>query len=50
MDLRGLGGSSVEWPNYRVESVGADMLALARHLDGGPVLLVGTSMSGGAAL
>ena len=50
MDVRGHGESSVGWSDYSVAGVGADMLALARALGGGPALLVGTSMAGGAAV
>lgn len=50
MDLRGHGESSVNWTGFTVEDIGADMLALIRHLDGGPATIVGTSKSGGAAV
>jgi pimeloyl-ACP methyl ester carboxylesterase len=50
MDLRGLGESSVGWPDYSVAAIGADILALIRHLNAGPALLVGDSMAGGAAV
>src|SRR5215469_14014539 len=45
MDLRGLGESSVHWPDYSVAAVGADVLALIRHLHAGPARIVGTSMA-----
>jgi pimeloyl-ACP methyl ester carboxylesterase len=50
MDVRGHGESSVGWSDYSVAGVGADMVALAQTLGGGPALLVGTSMAGGAAV
>ena len=50
MDLRGLGASGAHWPDYGVAAVGGDMLALARHLGGGSVILIGDSMAGGAAV
>jgi pimeloyl-ACP methyl ester carboxylesterase len=50
MDLRGQGESSVDWPDYSTASVGEDLLALVRHLNAGPALLVGTSFSAGAAV
>jgi pimeloyl-ACP methyl ester carboxylesterase len=50
MDLRGLGASSVAWPDYGVAAVGSDMLAIARHLGAGPAILIGDSMAGGAAV
>lgn len=50
MDLRGLGESSVDWPDYSDGTVGTDMLALATHLDSGPAVLVGNSMSAASAV
>ncbi|HEY5669523.1 MAG TPA: alpha/beta hydrolase [Anaerolineales bacterium] len=50
MDVRGHGESSVEWSDYTVAAIGADMLALIRHLNAGPALLVGTSMAAGASV
>ncbi len=50
MDLRGMGESSVAWPDYSVAGVGADLVGLVRHLDAGPALLVGTSLAAGAAV
>lgn len=50
MDLRGHGESSTGWPNYSIAGVGADMLALIRHLEAGPAAIVGTSFSAGAAV
>lgn len=53
LDVRGHGESSTHWPDYSVAGVGADLLALARSLGAtpeAPALLVGDSMSGGAAV
>ncbi len=50
MDVRGHGESSVNWPDYSVTAIGADILALIRHLNAGPTLLVGNSMAGGASV
>jgi pimeloyl-ACP methyl ester carboxylesterase len=50
VDLRGLGESSPAWPDYTVAEVGADIVALIRHLEAGPALVVGTSMAAGAAV
>lgn len=50
MDVRGHGETSVKWPDYTVAAIGADMLALIRHLNAGPALLVGTSMAAGASV
>lgn len=48
MDLRGIGESSVNWPDYRDTSIAGDVLALIRALDAGPALLLGNSYSGAA--
>jgi pimeloyl-ACP methyl ester carboxylesterase len=50
MDLRGLGESSTGWDDYSVAGVGADLVALLRHLAAGPAVIVGTSMAAGAAV
>ena len=47
VDLRGCGESSAEWPAYSRTDIAGDLLALVRHL-GGPAVLVGHSVSGGA--
>lgn len=46
-DLRGAGESSAQWPSYSRTDIAGDILALVRHL-GGPAVLVGHSISGGA--
>ncbi|WP_159323631.1 alpha/beta fold hydrolase [Streptomyces tendae] len=48
VDLRGCGESSVDWPAWSRSDIAGDLLALIRHL-GGPAILVGHSVSGGAA-
>jgi pimeloyl-ACP methyl ester carboxylesterase len=50
LDLRGLGESSTQWDGFSVAEIGSDMLALIRHLDSGPAVIVGTSMAAGAAV
>ncbi|HEX5505914.1 MAG TPA: alpha/beta hydrolase [Thermomicrobiales bacterium] len=50
MDLRGHGESSVGFADYSSAAIGADILALARHLGAGPVAVIGTSKAGGAAV
>ncbi|MEU3269691.1 alpha/beta hydrolase [Saccharomonospora sp. NPDC006951] len=50
MDLRGAGESSAPWPDYSTTAVASDVLALVRHLDAGPVVLLGNSYTGGASL
>ncbi len=48
VDLRGCGESSAEWPAWTRTAIAGDLLAVIRHL-GGPAVLVGHSISGGAA-
>lgn len=47
VDLRGCGESSVGWPSYSRTDLAGDLLEVVRHL-GGPAVLVGHSVSGGA--
>ncbi|BCJ47263.1 hydrolase [Actinoplanes ianthinogenes] len=47
-DIRGTGESSARWPSYSRTDIAGDLVALIRHL-GGPAVLVGHSISGGAA-
>jgi len=48
LDLRGCGDSSVGWSGYSRTDIAADVVALVRHL-GGPAVIIGQSISGGAA-
>ncbi|MFF3695862.1 alpha/beta fold hydrolase [Streptomyces sp. NPDC002221] len=48
VDLRGCGESSVQWTSYTRTDIAGDLIELIRHL-GGPAVLVGHSISGGAA-
>lgn len=48
VDIRGCGDSSLGWSAYSRTDIGADILALVRHL-GGPAVIIGHSISGGAA-
>jgi pimeloyl-ACP methyl ester carboxylesterase len=50
MDVRGHGETSSAWRDYSVAGVGSDMLALIRHLGSRPAVIIGTSMSAGAAV
>ena len=50
MDIRGMGGSSVDWPDYSDAAIGSDMLALVNHLDAGPAVLVGNSLTAASAV
>ncbi|MFJ5213113.1 alpha/beta fold hydrolase [Streptomyces sp. NPDC088354] len=47
-DLRGCGESAAAWPSYSRTDIAGDLLALIRHL-GGPAVLIGHSIAGGAA-
>ncbi|BCY10748.1 alpha/beta fold hydrolase [Actinoplanes sp. L3-i22] len=47
-DIRGAGESSAQWASYSRTDIAGDLVALIRHL-GGPAVLVGHSISGGAA-
>jgi pimeloyl-ACP methyl ester carboxylesterase len=49
-DMRGHGESSTgEWKSISHADVAGDLVALIRHLGGGPAVIVGHSLSGGAA-
>ena len=48
LDLRGSGESSATWPSYTRTDIAGDLIALVQHL-GGPAVLVGHSIAGGAA-
>lgn len=48
LDLRGCGDSSTGWRGYGRADIAGDLVALVRHL-GGPAVIVGQSISGGAA-
>ena len=47
MDLRGHGESSVGWASYTRTDIAGDLIAVVKHL-GGPAVLVGHSIAGGA--
>ena len=48
VDIRGCGESSLGWNGYSRTGIAGDLVALVRHL-GGPAVIVGQSISGGAA-
>ncbi len=48
VDMRGHGDSSLGWPSITRTDVAGDLVALIGHL-GGPAVIVGQSLSGGAA-
>ena len=47
VDVRGFGNSSVGWASYTRTAIAGDLIALVKHL-GGPAVLIGHSLSGGA--
>lgn len=48
VDIRGCGDSSADWTSYERTDIARDLVAVVRHL-GGPAVVVGQSISGGAA-
>ena len=48
LDLRGHGESSVGWTGHTRTDIAEDLISLVKHL-GGPAILVGHSIAGGAA-
>jgi pimeloyl-ACP methyl ester carboxylesterase len=48
VDLRGSGDSSLGWAGYSRTDIAGDLVAVVRHL-GGPAVIIGQSISGGAA-
>ncbi|GIF38021.1 alpha/beta fold hydrolase [Actinoplanes xinjiangensis] len=48
VDIRGCGDSSLGWDGYSRADIAGDLVALVRHL-GGPAVIMGQSISGGAA-
>lgn len=48
MDIRGCGDSSVRWDGYSRTDIASDLLEFVRFL-GAPAVIVGPSISGGAA-
>jgi pimeloyl-ACP methyl ester carboxylesterase len=50
LDLRGQGESDAHWSEYSIPAVGKDILQLIKHLNAGPVHLIGTSFSPGAVI
>jgi pimeloyl-ACP methyl ester carboxylesterase len=48
VDIRGCGDSSVGWDGYSRTDIAGDLVAVVRHL-GGPAVIIGQSISGGAA-
>ena len=50
MDLRGLGESSANWPDYSAAAAGKDIVALIRQLGISRAYVAGNSMAGAAAV
>ncbi|MFJ9341954.1 alpha/beta fold hydrolase [Streptomyces sp. NPDC101733] len=48
VDIRGCGDSSLDWDGYSRTDIAGDLVAVVRHL-GGPAVIIGQSISGGAA-
>jgi pimeloyl-ACP methyl ester carboxylesterase len=48
VDIRGCGESSTDWGDYSRTAIAGDLVAVVRHL-GGPAVIIGQSISGGAA-
>ena len=48
IDIRGCGDSSLGWDGFSRTDIAGDLVALVRHL-GGPAVIIGQSISGGAA-
>lgn len=48
VDIRGCGDSSLDWDGYSRTDIAGDLVALVRRL-GGPAVIIGQSISGGAA-
>ncbi len=48
VDIRGAGESSLGWDGYSRTDIAGDLVGVVRHL-GGPAVIVGQSLSGGAA-
>src|SRR3982751_5235471 len=48
VDIRGCGDSSLGWDGYSRTDIAGDLVAVVRHL-GGPAVIIGQSIAGGAA-
>lgn len=49
-DLRGLGESSVDWPDYSDAAIASDYLSLLDHLGSDPAVLIGNSKSASSVI
>lgn len=50
MDVRGMGESSTQWIDYSESGIASDIVSLINHLELKSVILVGNSISAGAAV
>lgn len=50
VDIRGMGESSARWSDYSESAIASDIVALLQHLQAGPAVIVGNSISAGAAV
>jgi pimeloyl-ACP methyl ester carboxylesterase len=50
MDLRGMGESSVDWPDYSAAAIGDDIVAMINHLGARRAFVIGNSMTGASAV
>jgi pimeloyl-ACP methyl ester carboxylesterase len=50
MDWRGLGETSADWPSYDHTAISGDILALIRHLGGGPATIIAHSYNSASAV
>lgn len=50
MDVRGMGDSSAKWSDYSESAIASDVVALLEQLNAGPAVVVGNSISAGAAV
>ncbi|MFB9176939.1 alpha/beta fold hydrolase [Dactylosporangium sucinum] len=50
MDLRGAGETDARWADYSPQAIGRDAIALLKHLDAGPAILVTNSYTGATAV
>jgi pimeloyl-ACP methyl ester carboxylesterase len=50
MDLRGMGESSVGWPDYSAAALGDDMVAMIDRIGARRAFLIGNSMTGASAI
>jgi pimeloyl-ACP methyl ester carboxylesterase len=50
LDIRGHGETSARWDDYGARAIAGDVLALVRHLDAGPAVVIGESMTCASAV